>query len=131
MTQRDLKNTIAATLASLVQARINCTRSNNTEWFGKHSDRIDEIAKNLLPSGSGIDSGTAVDLDRSTGDKLVLTTAFHHMNDGGMYDGWTEHTVIVTPTFDGIDCRITGRDRNGIKEYLSGVFNTCLMEDVQ
>ena len=49
----------------------------------------------------------------------MLYTHFHHMNDGGFYDGWTEHSVVVTPSLVyGFDTRITGRDRNDIKNYI-------------
>jgi hypothetical protein len=52
------------------------------------------------------------------------------MNEQGSYDGWTEHTVIVTPSLAmGYRLRITGRDRNGIKEYMHDVFNAALNED--
>jgi hypothetical protein len=44
------------------------------------------------------------------------------MNEHGMYDGWTRHAITIRPTFDGIDVRIGGRDRNGIKEYLADVY---------
>ena len=49
------------------------------------------------PSGSGIDSGTKLDLDANTGGKLVFNTDFHHMNEHGYYDGWSNHQVIVRP----------------------------------
>lgn len=46
-----------------------------------------------------------------------------------MYDGWTDHTVIVTPSLrSGFDIRITGRDRNQTKEYLYEVFDSALRE---
>ena len=48
------------------------------------------------------------------------------MNEYGAYVGWTEHDVIVTPAFDGFNLRVTGRDRNQIKEYIGDVFHTWL-----
>lgn len=114
-------------LASIVQALRNCTASGNTEWYAKHAERAELIARDLLPAGSGIDSGTTIDLDRSTPNRLVLNTAYHHMDDGGSYAGWTEHTVIVTPDLQsGYNLRITGRDRNDIKEYLHQTFAQAL-----
>ena len=82
-----------------------------------------------LPSGSGFDSGSKLD-ESSTPNKLVFSTAFHHMDEAGYYDGWTEHKVIVTPTFGGIDVRVTGKNRNQIKEYISEVFYSLLQEEV-
>ncbi len=120
-------------LASAIIARLNCLASGNTEWKIKHEQNIEQIARDLLPSGAGIDSGSHVDLDRSNGDRIVITTSYHHMNDGGYYDGWTEHTVSVRPSFlsNGIDVAISGRNRNDIKDYLCDTFLTSLAETVE
>ena len=115
--------TVVQAIASAVVARLNCRKSDNVEWFDRHSETIKQLAKDCLPSGSGIDSGTSVDLDKSTGTRIVLHTHFHHMNEGGMYDGWTDHTIIVTPAFEGIDLNIRGRNRNAIKDYLYETFD--------
>jgi hypothetical protein len=115
-------------LASLVTAIRNCEKAGNADWQSRHSTRLGELCRNCLPSGSGIDCGTTLDRDRCTESKLVFLLAYHHMNENGMYDGWTEHTVIVTPSFNGIDIRITGRDRNQIKDYLHDVFHHTLTD---
>jgi hypothetical protein len=61
---------------------------------------------------------------------LVIVTSYHHMNDAGMYDGWTDHKVIVTPSLvHGFVLRITGRNRNDIKEYIADLFQQSLMAD--
>lgn len=117
-------------LAALLQAQANCLKANNSEWLDKHGDSIRQLVYGFMPSGSGIDCGTNLD-DTSKPNRLVFTTSFHHMNDGGMYDGWTEHTVIVTPDLaSGYDLRITGRDRNDIKEYLAEVYGYALQQEV-
>lgn len=113
-------------LAGAVEARLNCLKSGNEEWRIRHEDTIHEIEKNYLPSGSGFDNGTSVDLEMSTGVKLVLDTSFHHMGEHGCYDGWTEHDVVVTPTFRGFDTRVTGRDRNEIKDHIADAFAEAL-----
>lgn len=119
-------------LAAAIEARRNCdTRvPRNEEWFDKWTERIMQLQQ-LLPSGSGIDQGTQVDTDESHAEKIVLRTSFHHMNDGGMYDGWTEHTIIVTPSFRGINLRISGHNRNDIKEYLYETFEYALTREVE
>lgn len=123
---KTLINAIAETLA----AHRNCVQSGNREWQAKHAARLAQLA-DRLPSGSGIDHGTTIDVDASTTDRVVLRTSYHHMNDGGMYDGWTEHRIVVRPSFiGGIDLAIGGRDRNGIKEYLFDVFAQTLLEPV-
>lgn len=119
--------TLLSHLAVCLVARNNCIKSGNGEWQTKWEDAIESLCENL-PSGSGIDNGTRIDLDRSNGTGwIVFTTAFHHMNENGMYDGWTEHEVKVTPCLhSGFNLKISGRDRNQIKEYLHDVFSSCL-----
>ena len=80
------------------------------------------------PSGSGFDSGT--ELVTGSMNKLVFKTAFHHMDEMGGYDGWTEHKVTVTGSllFD-YNIKISGRDRNNIKEYMTEVFCAWLDEE--
>jgi hypothetical protein len=128
-------------LSSMIQARLNCiqdldrgnlskeTQELRTYWAEEWERRILETVKNG-PSGSGIDSGTQIDLDKSTQNKLIFNTAYHHMNEGGYYDGWTEHEVIVTPDlcFE-FNLKITGRNRNDIKEYLHEVYSTWIDEE--
>jgi len=117
------------TIASLVQARLNCIQAENHEWLFKHTSRIEAIADLHLPSGSGIDCGTKIDLDESTSEKLVLNLSYHHMDDWGSYDGWTDHQIIVTPSLAfGFNLRVTGKNRNDIKEYLHEVYSCALGE---
>ena len=120
-----VNQTVIQAIAAAVAARENCIKSGNAEWQDKWEDRLHSLQKQL-PSGSGIDSGTRIDIDASSGRKIVLLASFHHMNDVGMYDGWTEHKVIVTPAFDGVDIVITGRNRNEIKDYLVETFDHAL-----
>jgi hypothetical protein len=123
-----MPKTLVSEISSAVVARRNCQKSGNTEWFANWSDRLTQLA-DMLPHGSGIDSGTKIDLDASHAEKIVLYTSFHHMNDGG-YDGWTEHIVTVTPSFSSINLRISGRNRNEIKDHLYEMFEYALTRSV-
>lgn len=120
-------------ISKALGSMIRCENMNpvNQEWADKHRAAIEELC-DALPSGSGFDNGSRLDWESSTPEKLVFTTAYHHMNDNGMYDGWTEHSVILTPSLE-MDYRlkITGRDRNEIKEYIHECFSTVLGEDVE
>jgi hypothetical protein len=108
----------------------NCEKSDNRDWLNKHGLAVDAVLK-TGPSGSGIDGELKIDYYASKADRLVLKTAFHHMDCAGGYDGWTYHELIVTPSLQfGINIRITGRDRKDIKEYLAEVFDTWLNADV-
>lgn len=117
-------------IASLLKAIENCKRSGNSEWFEKHHERLRGLLE-MLPSGSGIDRGTRLEESACKPGKLVFTLGFHHMNDVGMYDGWTEHVLTVTPSFDGIDLHISGRNRNDIKEYLYETYHYALTQEVE
>lgn len=86
---------------------------------------VECIAKECenLPSGSGLDNGVRIDLDRSKPNKIVFHTEFHHLNENGYYDGWTTHSIIVVPEFGGeFDVKITGKNRNQIKDHLYDLF---------
>lgn len=125
MTHTQLYQQIART----IDARLRCIATSN-DFAERHEDVLSEL-NDLLPSGSGIDNGTKIDLDASKPDRLVFNFSYHHMNDGGMYDGWTDHQLIVTPSLSfGFDCRITGKDRNQTKEYLYEVYGSALREAV-
>lgn len=115
-------------LASRIAARLNSMKVGH-QWVERHTDAIEQIERDYLPSGSGFDAGTKIDLEASNGNRLVLVTEFHHMNEMGGYDGWTTHRVIVEPDlYYGFTLTITGRDRDQIKDYLSDMFNQALDE---
>lgn len=118
--------TLAQNIATAVQARINCEASGNTEWLDRWTERLEDIARNTLPSGSGFDNGTTIDIDNCNSRQLMLETSYHHMDEHGCYDGWTEHRIKVTPSFHGFDIMVTGRNRNGIKDYIAEVFQAEL-----
>lgn len=117
-------------IASTCGALRRC-EERGMEFAANHSALLDYIDRNILPSGSGIDSGTTIDREKSNDGRIVLKTSFHHMNDNGMYDGWTEHTVTVSPSFTGINVAISGRNRNDIKDYLADVFDHALTSRVR
>jgi hypothetical protein len=122
--------TVAQALAKSIVALRNCERLGNTEWAEKHRERIRVLAREL-PSGGGIDNGTQIEIDRCSEERLVFTTAFHHMNEYGIYEGWTEHSVTVRCSLAlGLCVSIGGRDQNGIKDYLGDTFRECLGRNV-
>lgn len=119
-----------AGIAGAIGALSRCVESKNDEWTEKWGNLLRKIEKDILPSGSGIDSGTFIIDDQCTEEKIVLSTSFHHMNDGGMYDGWTEHKIVVTPSLQfGFSLKVTGRNRNDIKSYLHEVFSDILSKE--
>ncbi len=101
-------------IAQALCARINCQTSNNNEWLERWENMLQEIESNLLPSGSGIDSGCKIDLGSCTESKIAILSSVHMMNDAGMYDSWQDFKVIVRPSFQGISLTIQriGRGNN-------------------
>lgn len=121
-----LYRAIARALGCVERARA----AGNTEWLEKHRDRLHKLVSTHMPSGAGVDFGTKLD-ESSTQNRLVFTFSFHHMNENGYYDGWTEHTCVVTASLEwGVCLRITGRNRNDIKDYLHDTFDCCLTAEV-
>jgi hypothetical protein len=118
-------------LATTIDALINCIEKGNAQWQENHETTIEKIMERA-PHGSGFDSGTKIDLKNSTGEKIIFTTSFHHMNDGGYYDGWTEHTITVRPSMRfGFTMTISGRDRNDTKDFISECFESFLSEPIE
>jgi hypothetical protein len=107
--------TTAEAFVSCKTARDNCVASGNTEWEVRWHDRLDKLV-DYIPTWSGMTlrlSGVEIKPDA-----IRYEVSYHHMNETGHYDGWTEHTVVVRPAFGGIDVRISGRDRNDVKELI-------------
>lgn len=121
-------------IASKIEAMRNCNKSGNGEWFTRHHDAIDNIMREYMPRGSGFDCGTQFDVCEHVDngrDELRFETEFHHMNETGMYDGWTSHKVIVRPSLShGFTLRVTGRDRNGIKDCIADTFYNALRAEL-
>lgn len=121
-----MKRKLIEHIAGILWARDNTT---NEEWKARYCDLLLEIERECLPSGSGFDNGTKIDHLKSTPEKIVLITSYHHMNEGGYYNGWTEHTVTVTPSFVfQLNMKVTGRNRNEAKEYIADTFRHVLSE---
>jgi hypothetical protein len=104
---------------------INAIKSCNAQWNAIHNESIDTL-EGFLPSGSGIDAGCKIDRENSTRNRIIITFDFHHLHENGYYIGWTSHKAILIPSFiGGFDLRITGPDKNGIKDYLIDTFYDC------
>jgi hypothetical protein len=123
------KQTVIQTIASASQALHNCKQSGNTLWQERWETLLTRLEQEALPQGFGINSGCKIDREKSNESKVYIDTGYHHMNEGGFYDGWTYHVVTISPAFDGIVIRISGRNRNDIKEYLEETFHRCLMRE--
>ena len=122
-------------LSNLVQWYGNLIECDDQEkantYLPQCEKEIQEIMGNHLPHGSGFDSGCKLNLDESKPERLVIDTGFHHMDEMGGYDKWTEHQVIVTPSlWRGFNLRITGRNYRDIKEYMYEMFDYALHREI-
>lgn len=126
-----MKGKLYQILAAKIDARRNSIKSGNAEWESNHENAIRNLTDEL-PHGSGIDGENEIDLDKSTGEKIIIHTSFHHMDEYGGYDGWTDHTLTVTPSLQfGFNLKISGRNRNDIKDYLYECFAEDLNREVE
>ena len=115
-----------AKLISLIAQTCDWHKVVNDEYMGECEDRIYKLEQ-LLPSGSGIDSGCKIDVEKSSSDKVIITFGYHFLNDAGYYDGWGEYKLIIKPKLSNdFDLRIVGKDRSFIKDYLYDLFDTEL-----
>lgn len=115
------------TIAGTLQAIENCRKYNNPDWEQRHRDRLEWLAQNCLPHGSGFDCGTSIDLSKSTPEKIILSFEFHHMNENGFYTHWTSHVVKVTASLvHRINLRISGRNKNGVIDDFHGIMHSAL-----
>lgn len=118
-------------LIALIAQTCDWRKQVNEEYMGVCEDRLYKLEQ-MLPSGSGIDSGCKIDVENSSSDKVVILFSWHHMDENGYYDGWTDHKLIVKPKlWNNFDVRITGRDRNYLKEYLYDLFDSALRKIVE
>ena len=124
--------TLAQALAETVGSRISCINAGDTEWQSNAEYKIENTLIPKLPSGSGINSGNEIDYEKSTGERLVINSAFHTMDEYGGYDGWVNYRVIVTaPLRFGLDINIIGnfssnKNAYGLKEYLYEIYGYTL-----
>lgn len=92
---------------------------------------LTDFVREWLPSGSDIDDGVVVDYTRCRPDRLYIHVSYHHTNEADFYMGCSYHTIVVRPTWDGIELRITGENYRGIKEYLGELFMDALTTDIR
>ncbi len=125
-----MKTSLISKIASIIDARQNCLQSGNTEWFENHTEYLEKIEQKYLPHGSGIDCGCKINLELSNENRIVITFDYHCMNEDGYYDDWQSYKLIAKPSFQGIDLRITGKERQRyqLKDYLYDTFYYCLNE---
>ena len=116
-------------LATLVAAKKNCEKAGNTEWYSRHTDRLLQLVKEYMPSGSGVDNGTQLDIDNSSASKLEFLIAYHNMNEAGYYDGWLYFRAIVTGSLTAdFDLQIIGKGQD-LRDYIYDLISDALRSE--
>lgn len=121
-------------LIGAIMARSNCEKTGNSVWFERHTDRIDKMVYNYLPSGSGIDNGCHIDLAACKPYLIVIRSSYHCMDENGFYDGWIDFTVRVTPSlYNDFDLTIRGLfgKYGDVRDYLYDTFDMALRQEVE
>lgn len=127
---QDRAETRARAIARTLDALRRCERTGSAEWAGRHRETLRRLTADR-PHGSGLDGDTGLDLERSGPEKLVFRSDFRHEDEAGGYNGWSHHWVVVQASLAfGLDVLVTGRDRNGIKDYLGDVWLAWLSSPV-
>jgi hypothetical protein len=122
-----MTTTVATAISEAIRARNNRRKNGDKKWQARWEQRLTQL-EGCLPSGSGVDSGTKIELDVNNPEvSLAFVMNFHHMTGDGMYDGWTKHIIYVTATFGkSFVMRCAGRDKNNIKDYLCEILDAAL-----
>src|SRR5574344_1207404 len=82
-----------------------------TNEYLVHVDTRLENVEDILPSGSGFDNGCKIVEEKSSGEKLVINSSYHHLDENGYYAGWSDFTVIVKPClFRKLKVKVIGHD---------------------
>lgn len=121
-----MTTTFIQALEAAYTARDNCQRAGNKKWKDLWDERMEQLTE-LLPHGSGFDSGTHILTITPT--FVVFKTAFHHMDDNGGYDRWTEHYVKAISLLSGFKVIVSGMNYREIKDYIGEVFYHLLSSE--
>ena len=109
-------------LAGRLIALDNCRKAGNTEWETRHAKVISGLCSKY---------GILIDLEESDPNRLVFHVTQAHYTTHGYDDGCTDHDVIVTPDlFFDLEIRITGRNKNDVKDGIYQEYDAVLRETV-
>lgn len=123
-------------IARALQARETCIQEGRTEQAEMWDEKLEKL-ENYLPSGSGFDSGESID-EASKPKKIIINGKFHVMDEFGMYDGFAEYKIIITPSLVyEIDLKLIGSTSwpkrmsyAGLKDYILEVYQGTLESEI-
>jgi hypothetical protein len=109
-------------IASIIGWQENLIKGKNddqiSQWFPETHNQLGAIENDYLMHGSGFDAGTCIfPYPESKPDRIVGHTAFHHMDEYGGYDDWSEFDFVVTPTLQSPGYRLRIIEKDIIRKY--------------
>lgn len=112
----------------LYQAIAQNHRLIGSELHGMVAENRHARIMQFLPHGSGFDKGT--EIEACDDKRIVFSTSFHHMDENGFYDGWTEHKVTIHASLTvEISVAVSGINKRGIKDYIADVFSELMYRE--
>ncbi len=103
------------------------------KWITDCEEKLEKL-ETLLPSGSGIDSGTKINLEDSKPNMIILDSSYHVMADG-YYTHWIDFEVIVLPSLSFpfmLDIDAAWDDGNDdIQDHLYQTYEMNLSEELE
>jgi hypothetical protein len=103
----------------------------SSAYLDARIDRLYTLA-GLLPKGGGIDCGPYIHPDISRPNRIELSLEFHHMDEFGVYDRWTHHSITVLPSLCyGFELRFAGPNHNDVVDLLRDQFDAALRQHVK
>ena len=116
-----------------LQALNNCKKENKEKWINKHIEKLDTY-NNLLPSGSGINNGSYIDIDNIKNETITISSSYDTMKND-MYDKTIVFKIIVKPSlFDNIDIKITPiteLKKAYVDDYIHELFYNALKQEIK
>lgn len=99
------------------------------KWVVPSKARLSELLE-PLPRSNGLDAGVVFDWNRSKPNKFIFSFNYYYRDKRGDRSGWTRHQLIITAGyFNKFYMRITGRNKNKMKESLLTLFNEIFEVD--
>lgn len=123
---------IAKELWRIESVKDSCNYDKADEIRLDAIEKIEALEKRL-PSGSGFDAGSHIDMVKSRSSCIVITTEYHHLSEYGYYCGWSSHAITVSPSMVFgfvIDCKsdyigVDKEERRDIKAFFEDYILDC------
>lgn len=141
--------TLACRIAYIAEALDIAERNRNHPWIEKWEAELEQL-ENMLPHGSGLDGVVEIDRSATSSDKITIVFDYHHMDEFGGYQGWSEWRLVVSADLLGLtydlecveDCEYrtsdgdeewtyTASEDDSLMDYFVETFDIALQREVE